>query len=106
MSPPEFLLPFLLNAVHQLSQVDFCERIVSGGQDLFGAFLPKCNTQQMGTGESNTGKLLVPVQELMKPLYAFKKPMGSSSCEQWLLWSFGIDPGLYEHFLYSSENSG
>ena len=92
--PAAFFFFFLLNAVHQLSQVDFCERIVSGGQDLFGAFIPKCNTQQMGIGESNTGKLVVPVQELMKPLYAFKKPMGCSSCEQWLLWSSGIDPGL------------
>ena len=98
MSPLEFLLPFLLNAVHQLSQVDFCERRVFGGQDLFGAFLPKCNTQQMGIGERNTGKLLVSVQELTKPTYAFKKPMGSSSCEQWLLRSSGMDPGLYRHF--------
>lgn len=90
----QLLLAFYYVLFTSVSQVDFSERIVSGGQDLFGAFIPKCNTQQMGIGESNTGKLVVPVQELMKPLYAFKKPMGCSSCEQWLLRSSGIDPGL------------
>lgn len=70
--------------ITNVRQVDFCERIVFGGQDLFWAFLPKWNTQQIrewvGDG-GNTGKLLFPAQkELMKPIYAFKKPMGSSSC--------------------------
>lgn len=64
------------------------KRIVFGGQDLCWAFLPKEYTRDKGFGVwdggwggSNTGKLCSPAQkELMKPIYAFKKPMGSSSC--------------------------
>lgn len=36
-----------LHRFTSVNQVDFCERIVCGGQDLFWAFLPKWNTQQI-----------------------------------------------------------
>lgn len=62
-----------------MNKLDCYERIVFDDQDLFGAFLSGIHTYENGGG--NTGKLLFPAQkELMKPIYAFKKPMGSSSC--------------------------
>ena len=77
----QLLLAFYYVLFTSVSQVDFSERIVSGGQDLFWAFLPKWITQQIRNRGGNTGELLFPAQkELMKPIYAFKKPMGSSSC--------------------------
>lgn len=62
--------------------MDFYERIVLDCQDLFWAFLSGIHTDTRMGEVINTGKLLLfPAQkELMKPIYAFKKPMGSSSC--------------------------
>lgn len=68
-------------------------RIVFGSQDLFWAFLPKRKTQQI----REWGKVIrgsYSFQELMKPIHAFKKAMGYSSCGQWLIWPSRIDNGL------------
>ena len=43
----QLLLAFYYVLFTSVSQVDFSERIVSGGQDLFWAFLPKWITRQI-----------------------------------------------------------
>lgn len=79
MSSLEFQLPIFCSLFTNVNKMDFYERIVFDGQDLFWAFLSGYTQIQESGG--NTGGLLFPAQkELMKPIYAFKKPMGSSSC--------------------------
>lgn len=77
----EFLLPVFCSLLTIVNQMDFYERIVFDCQDLFWAFLSGIHTNTRMAEVINTGKLLFTAQkELMKPIYAFKKPMGSSSC--------------------------
>ena len=102
----QLLLAFYYVLFTSVSQVDFSERIVSGGQDLFWAFLPKWITRQIREqGREYRGATLSSSEGVDEAHICIQEAHGSSSCGQWLMWSSKIDTVDHSSvFLHSSKN--